>query len=417
LTPRRVLRNVPFMYPPSNASAPAGWLAGNHFRLLADGERFYPAMLEAIAAAERYVLLEMYLMESGRVAGRFVAALAAAARRGVGVHLLLDGFGARGLGGAERAAMREAGVEIAVHNPLRYGAIRRNFLRDHRKLLLVDGVVAFVGGAGITDDFLPGGEGGGAWRDTMVELRGPCVAQWRALFERDWRIWRLARVPHQPPAVTGDAARMPLGDGWVAPAPDPAGRAESGRVVHARGGVRNEIARSLIRRVRQAERRVWIATAYFAPSWKLRRTLKRAARRGVDVRLLLPGPITDHPAVRHAGRRFYARLLRHGVRIFEYQPRFLHAKMLLCDEWLSVGSSNIDRWNLRWNLEANQEVLGGRPIEQAQGLFLQDFTLSHELNHDLWQLRPWYRRLQEWFWGHVDLWLERRTRPARKQGN
>jgi phosphatidylserine/phosphatidylglycerophosphate/cardiolipin synthase-like enzyme len=175
-----------------------------------------------------------------------------------------------------------------------------------------------------------------------------------------------------------------------------------------------EIKRSLINRIRNAERRVWIATAYFLPSWKIRRLLRHAAQRGIDVRLLLPGPHSDHPSVSHAGRRFYARLLHHGVRIFEYQPCFLHAKMLLCDEWLSVGSSNIDRWNLRWNLEANQELLDGELVEQAVELFERDYGNSEEITDTMWQARPWYRRLQEWFWGRVDRWLERRTRPSRR---
>jgi phosphatidylserine/phosphatidylglycerophosphate/cardiolipin synthase-like enzyme len=168
----------------------------------------------------------------------------------------------------------------------------------------------------------------------------------------------------------------------------------------------------LINRIRGAEKRVWIATAYFIPSWKIRRLLRQAAHRGIDVRLLLPGPRTDHPAVRHAGRRFYGRLLQNGVRIFEYQPRFLHAKLLLCDEWLSVGSSNIDRWNLRWNLEANLECLGGQVVKQAEALFNQDFEQCEEIKLEAWRERPWRRRLLEWFWGKIDQWLERRTRPS-----
>src|SRR5690606_26145988 len=121
-------------------------------------------------------------------------------------------------------------------------------------------------------------------------------------------------------------------------------------VVIARAGREVEVRRSFVRAVRAAGRRVWLATAYFVPSWKLRRALRRAAHRGVDVRLLLPGPITDHPGVRHAGRRLYSRLLRNGVHIFEYQPRFSHTKLMLCDDWVSTGSSNSDRWNLHWNL-------------------------------------------------------------------
>ena len=385
------------------------WHDGNRFRLLADGERFYPAMLEAIALAEHHVLLEMYLMESGRVAERFVTVLSDAARRGVAVHLLLDGFGSRGLGDADRDALTDAGVKVAVHNPLRYGPIRRNFYRDHRKLLLVDGEVAFVGGAGITDEFVEPGwslavsdrlpeEGPPrAWRDTMLELRGPCLAGWRELFTKTWR--RCYGAPLE---------------GVIDP-PRSEAKGQLGRVAHARGGVRNEILRCLIQRIRGAERRVWIASAYFVPSWKLRRALKRAARRGVDVRLLLPGPITDHPAVRHAGRRYYGRLLGDGVRIFEYQPRFMHQKLLLCDDWAAVGSANVDRWTLRWNLEANQEVEDAAFADELGELFEADFAQSEEIDCDQWRRRSRWGRLMEWFWGHVDRWLDRRHPPEGSQ--
>jgi cardiolipin synthase len=161
----------------------------------------------------------------------------------------------------------------------------------------------------------------------------------------------------------------------------------------------------LFRRVRNAEQRVWLATAYFVPSRKLLRALRRAVRQGADVRLLLPGPHTDHPAIRHAGRRFYTRLLRHGVRIFEYQPRFLHTKTLLCDRWVSLGSSNFDRWNLRWNLEANQEVDDQRFADAVAVMFETDFSECIEIDLRRWR-RRWFGRLREQLWGKVDMWLE-----------
>jgi phosphatidylserine/phosphatidylglycerophosphate/cardiolipin synthase-like enzyme len=151
---------------------------------------------------------------------------------------------------------------------------------------------------------------------------------------------------------------------------------------------------------------VWFSTAYFVPSRSVLRALQRAAARGVDVRLLLPGPYTDHPAVRHAGRRFYGRLLRHGVRIHEYQPRFLHAKSVLCDHWVSIGSSNLDRWNLRWNLEANQEVDDAGFAAQVQAMFERDFADSLEIRYPEWHRRGLRERLREHLWGRVDMLLE-----------
>jgi len=136
------------------------------------------------------------------------------------------------------------------------------------------------------------------------------------------------------------------------------------------------------------------------------RALKQAAEQGADVRLLLPGRHTDHPAIRHAGRRFYSSLLRHGVRIFEYQPRFLHAKTLLCDQWVSIGSSNFDRWNLRWNLEANQEVDDLGFAGSVHAMFEVDLKVSVEIDKEKWKRRRWITRLREHLWGRVDMWLE-----------
>ncbi len=365
------------------------WHDGNRFQLLIDGDRFYPAMLQAIAAAEHQVLLEMYLIESGHVADRFIDALRAASARGAAVYLLLDDFGARGLRRGERDRLQQGNVTVVYYNRLRCGELRRNFFRDHRKLLVVDGRIAFVGGAGITDQFASQGRPERRWRETMVAIEGPVIVDWQDLFLETWR------------HVTGDRVTLP-----PAPLPSAAGT-QRGRVNYTRGYSYPEIKSTVINRVRSARSRVWLATAYFVPSIKLRRALRKAARRGVDVRLLLPGEYTDHPAIRHAGRRFYHRLLRDGVRIFEYQPRFTHTKILLCDEWVTIGSSNIDRWTLRWNLEANQEIDDSAFAAEVRAMLERDFQDSRECLFAEWRNRPWHRRLRESFWGGMDIWLER----------
>lgn len=369
------------------------WRDGNRFRLLVDGSEFYPAMLRAIENARSYILLEMYLIASGRVADRFIETISAAARRGVRTHLLLDHFGAADLTRGDRRRLESAGVELVYYNPISYGRFRRNLFRDHRKLLVVDGEVAFVGGAGITDEFDPA-DPEFAWHETMAEIRGPCVIDWIDLFTQNRARWTSAPLDLRLPPAT----------------PLPNGR--PGRVVHS-APTRAEIKRSLLKRIRTANRRIWIITAYFIPSRKVRRALRQAADRGVDVRLLLPGPRTDLPPVRHAGRRFYGRLLRHGVRIFEYQPRFLHAKAMICDDWVSIGSSNIDRWNFRWNLEANQEIDDPEFLQALSGLFERDVGESREYTCERWFARPRYRRIKEWFWGLVDLWMERMSQGRR----
>jgi len=380
------------------------WREGNSAQLLVDAGQFYPTMLQAIHDACHYVLLEMYLVESGSVADRFIEVLCGAAHRGVNVYLLLDGYGALGLSKRDQALLKKTGIQLVFYNPLQYGKLRRNFFRDHRKLLLVDGQVAVVGGAGITDQFDPPNDSAKAWRDTAIVLRGSCVADWEAVFTRTWDKWATS------PLQTGDKPRVVAHVGHGV-----------GRLTCTWGRGFQEIKRSLMKRIRNAERVAWVATAYFVPSRKIRRALKRAARRGVDVRLLLPGGHTDHPAIRHAGRRFYFSLLLSGVRIFEYQPRFSHTKLLLCDGWVSIGSSNLDRWNLRWNLEANQEIEDYKLVENVTRMFEQDFSKSHEWLLSDWQQRSWSQRIQEWFWGKVDVWLDRwidsRRFPSRSEDN
>lgn len=382
--------------PDNNHTFRFPWRDGNRFELLIDGRRFLPRLLAAIDAARRYVLVEMYLFESGTVTSRFIDALVRATARGVKVRLLLDDFGALGLTRADRERIHAAGIALVFYNPLRTIKLLRNFFRDHRKLVLVDGRVAFTGGAGIADEFDPPRHPERAWRETLIEIHGPAVQDWQELFLDVWN--RL----HDAPTSLPPAESSPPGD-------------IRGRVAVTRGPIGQEIKRSLLNRVRSARVRVWIATAYFIPPWKIRRALKKAVGRGVDVRLLLPGPVTDHPAVRHAGRRYYQRLLRHGVRIFEYQPRFLHQKVLVCDDWVSLGSANLDRWNLRWNLEANQEVSDAGFARATCAMLADDFSDAIECRYETWRRRPWNARLPEWLWGMVDRLLERLGRRGKSE--
>jgi len=352
-------------------------------------------MLAAIDSASKYVLLEMYLVRSSVIATRFIAALAEAVRRGAQVCVVFDAFGSLGLARADRRRLLAAGVELRFFNPLRLGKRLGNLLRDHRKLLVVDGCTAFVGGAGLTDDFAPGTRTG-PWRELMVEISGPVVGDWQRAFARTWRRCGPALALAEPPAY--------------APRPDGA----AGRLALSEARQRSVLANGVILRIDAAERRAWIMSAYFVPSRRFRKALRRAARRGVDVRLLVPGARTDHPWVRHAARRFYGKMLRGGVQIFEYQPQMLHAKAILCDDWVSVGSSNLDRWSLRWNLEANQEVVDARFAESTAALFERDFALSRAISRHHWRQRAWLDRLRESIAGLLDRRLDRWRRPRRR---
>ena len=164
---------------------------------------------------------------------------------------------------------------------------------------------------------------------------------------------------------------------------------------------------SLHQQIANAQRRIWFCTPYFVPTLSLRRRLARAARRGVDVRLLLPGESHDHPGIRYAGQRFYRRLLRAGVRIYEYQPRFIHAKFSLADDWATIGSCNFDHWSLQWNPEANQEIHDARFAKEVAVLFEKNFTQSREILPEQWARRPLGQRLREWLFGTLDAWVTR----------
>lgn len=337
-------------------------------------------MLEAIAGARRCVALEMYLLQSGPVTTMFVEALCAAADRGVVVHLLVDDFGARGFEAADRARLHAAGVHFARFNPLALVRLTWNLVRNHRKLLLVDDCCAFVGGAGLSDEF--GIEPGRGWRDNMLRIEGECVDDWWHAFRANWRRW--SRVPCHVPAVAA------------------AGSARGRVLASTRIGARS-LKAAAIADIRRARLRVWLASPYFLPSWKLRRVLVQAVRRGADVRLLLPGARTDHAFVRAASHRLYGWLLRRGVRIFEYQPSFMHAKALLADDRAMLGSCNFDRWSLRWNLEANQQIEDSAFAERLAAVLTGDFATSEEITLAAWQRRPRLARLRERFWGRLEI--------------
>lgn len=366
------------------------WRQGNSFALLIDGGVFFPRMLELIEAAQEQVALELYLLESSACAAVLIQALCGAAQRGVSVRCLFDAYGGQGLQQVQRRQLREAGVQLQWYNPLRWKHGVRNFHRDHRKLLLVDAQFAFVGGTGATDEFWTPGEAASRWHEVMVEISGPLVLDWQQLFERQWLACQ-ARIAWRPrlPLRLRPLALPPAGQGL-------------GRVAFADALQHRDILQSLVRALHGSQRRIWLATPYFLPTWRVRRALRKAASRGVEVRLLLSGRHTDHPPIRFAGQRYYPGLLKAGVQIFEYQPRFLHLKMVLVDDWVSVGSCNFDHWNLRFNLDANLEALDPTLAASVAASFQADFADSQEITLDDWRARPLWRRLQQRLWGWLD---------------
>ncbi len=370
------------------------WRAGNDFQLLIDGPAFFEDWLARVAAAKQQIDIELYLVHSGNSAERVEEALLAAVQRGVRVRCLFDGFGSRGFRPEQRHRWQAAGIELRIYNPLRWTLGLKNFYRDHRKLLLIDQQIAYIGGAGLTDQFWQPGEQSSQWHEVMVRVQGPVVEDWQTLFDCQWDscIERFFWQQNNSPEPSSKQESPPL----------PFANIGKGRVAYAASTQHRNIQKSLLRAIKGAHQSVWLATPYFLPTWAIRRALRKAALRGIDVRLLLTGRHTDLPPVRWAGQRYYPALLRKGVRIFEYQPRFLHLKMVMVDDWVSIGSCNFDHWNLRFNLEGNLEARDTGLLEQVADSFEADFLESLEITDEVWRQRPLIQRMRQRLWGWMD---------------
>jgi len=323
------------------------WIEGNDIRLLENGEEFFPRVFACIANARREVVIETFILFEDKVGLQLQAALIAAARRGAQVDLTVDGWGSPTLSGRFLDALTAAGVRVHVFDPgsMPFGWRPHMLRRMHRKLVVVDGAVAFVGGINYSADHLLD-FGREAKQDYSVEIHGPLVAEIHRFchaalasgqrYQRRRAWWRRraqlrSEAQHHPRA--GDAAAM--------------------FVVRDNAEHRNDIERHYRLAIRVARKRVVIANAYFFPGYRLMKDLRRAARRGVDVRLILQGE-PDMPWVKSATEMLYHYLLRSGIRIYEYCQRPLHGKVALVDdEWSTVGSSNLDPLSLVLNLEAN----------------------------------------------------------------
>lgn len=327
------------------------WVDGNSVQLLINGEQYYPRVFEAMAQAREEILLETFIIFDDKVGQQLQQVLIDVAQRGVRVEVAVDGYGTADLPTEFIAAMTDAGVSFHAFDPQpRLVGMRTNlFRRLHRKIVVVDGERAFIGGINYSADHL-GDFGAMAKQDYAVEVTGPVVAQVHAASKR------LMSPVLQPPSA-------------VRPVTEPAG-ASSAVLVERDNGLRStDIETHYLQAFRGAKQRIVVANAYFFPGYRLMRELRNAARRGVDVRLILQGQ-PDMRWVRALSRLLYNYLLRDGVAIHEYCQRPLHGKVALVDdEWSTVGSSNLDPLSLSFNLEAN--------------LFIRDRAFNQQLNQHL----------------------------------
>jgi cardiolipin synthase len=352
---------------------------GNKVRLLVDGGEAFPRILEAIAGARHSVLVEMYTFAADVTGKKFAAALIDRARAGVTVRVLYDGLGSIETPTSLFQSIRAAGAIVTPYRPLNWFSARR---RDHRKLVVVDGSVAFLGGMNFSDEYAPESEGGQGWHDVQVEIAGPEVADLITLFAQTW-------------VQEEDDPLFP--QGWP---PSPR-KHPPGTLVAAIGSDhrrnRKAIGNAYLHALQHAKKRVWISNAYFVPSLRIHRAIRYAARRGVDVRVLAPVK-TDVKPVYHATRALFDGLLRRGVRIFEFQGPVLHAKTAVIDGvWGAVGSFNLDNISILRNLEITAIVMDEGFGKQMEAQFEKDCAASKEVRLAEWRKRGLGARILEQF--------------------
>lgn len=352
---------------------------GNRITTLVNGDEIYPAMLEAIRSAKINITFETFVFRDG-VGATFVEELSNAARRGVQVHMLLDWLGSRTMDQNLLQAARAAGCDLHVYHPPSWYHLGRLNNRTHRKLLVVDGRVGFTGGVGMGIEWKSGLWGSPPWRDSHFKAEGPVVAQMQAVFVDNW-IKATGRVLHGPeyfPKLTaaGDMDAQMFGS-------SPVGGSES---MHLMVLLALTAARSSID----------IENAYFVPDKLTVEALCSASRRGVQVRIVVPGRYTDARVGRWAAQGLYGALLEAGIHIYEYQPTMMHCKVLVIDGvWSSVGSANFDDRSFRLNDEANLNVFSEELARRQIELIDADILQSRRLVLNKWRNRTFSRRVNE----------------------
>ncbi|MET7683458.1 phospholipase D-like domain-containing protein [Streptomyces sp. NPDC005423] len=353
---------------------------GNALLPLRNGDEIFGAMLEGIRSARHTIDMMTFVYWKGEIARQFAGALAERARQGVRVRLLLDGFGSRLIEKEQLAAMEGAGVQVAwFRKPLYLSPLKQNH-RCHRKVLVVDEETAFTGGVGIAEEWCGNARNPAEWRDTHVQVRGPAVDGLAAAFAQNW-----AECHHE---LFDDRDRFtphtPHGDAVV-------------QVVRGSASFGWQDMQTLFRVViESAQERIRLATAYFAPDVFFIELLCAAARRGVEVEILLPGPYTDKRVCQLAGQRFYEALTACGVKIFEYQPTMLHTKVVTVDRITAlVGSTNFNRRSLDHDEEVMLAVLDQSFTATLDRHFTQDLEHSEPISPSQWKRRSPLQRAKE----------------------
>ena len=354
---------------------------GNRVDILLNGQEIFPTKLGMIRSARRTINYAQYVFESGKPAEEIAAALSERCRAGIQVNVLLDAVGALAMPGQLRTEMTEAGCRVETFRPLRPFTLDRFNYRNHRRILVVDGVVGVTGGSGISGKWSGNGKEAGHWRDTDVRIEGPVVEQLQGAFAENW-------LEATGVAIGGPAyfPRRRL---------DYKGDVDAQVVRSSPAGGSSAMYTVFLLALSSAQRSIHITNPYFVPDEKMMSTLLDAAQRGVEVKLLIPGAI-DHNLVRQASRSAFGRLLKSGVLIYEYRPALLHAKTMVIDGiWATVGSTNLDHRSFALNEELNVVVYDSDAAGRLEDVFQQDLANSKQVTYEDWSDRGLTSRFLE----------------------
>ena len=357
--------------------------SGTKLAVLTNGPSFYEEELRAISDAQRSVNLEAYIFQRGEIAQRYVNALTERAKTGVKVNVVLDALGSASTTDKYFAEFKAAGGRLAWYNSATWSKLPRYNHRTHRELLVIDGRIAFIGGAGIADHWYKARKDKPRWRDTMVRVEGDSVPTLQATFAENW---------------LESCGEVITGEDYF---PEIAPRASEGAALvinstpSGGGSTRARILFQLL--LASAQRSILITTPYFLPDRSMIDELVRAVcERGVEVTLLVPGKRSDHLLTRSSSRHAYGRLLKAGAKIYEYQPAMIHAKILMIDGlWGVVGSTNFDNRSFGLNDEVNLAMRDPGFVEQLRNDFGKDLAASERITYEQWRRRPFLERAPE----------------------
>jgi cardiolipin synthase A/B len=358
-------------------------VAGNRLDLLIDGESFVPAMLDSIREAQWTVDLELFRVHPGHLSRLLVHLLSRLASKGLRVRAIVDAFGSRATPPDTWRALRAAGVQLCIFAPFGVRPPRRLVRRNHRKIVIVDDSVAYVGGMSFDDVFFRNPDGP-TWRESMVRVKGPVLASIKEAFASSWRDAAGAIVEHRAPRFPMAHEGTSVARFILSSATEPSMRL------------------AILALIRHARRSIYITNPFVLPDREIRGALKQAAGAGVDVRILVPGgrAFDRFKIIRLAMNDLYEGLLKSGVRIFEYQPAMLHAKTIVIDEtWCAIGSTNLDACSFSQNYEADISSCDPSFADSMLKVFRQDSDRSIEIRLPTWRSRGWPRRVKEFMAG------------------